>query len=152
MSRLACPLLWIVSALACLVACRPEAPAQPRPDFGRPHIDKVVGKVPVLQDAKVVDKGGKVLYEGPVDVNPTLDRVRQGMKVHEKDDGTTFHNAGHPLPKKADGYYLEFVHKMKDIPFPGPARLILGREGEVYFTGDHYHSFVRVNPSPAGGP
>ena len=40
-------------------------------------------------------------------------------------------------------YYKEF-----SVPTPGPvdrgkARIVTGAEGEIYFTPDHYESFVR---------
>jgi filamentous hemagglutinin len=33
---------------------------------------------------------------------------------------------------------------MKKTPFPGPQRVVIGKKGEVYYTGDHYNTFTRV--------
>jgi filamentous hemagglutinin len=112
--------------------------------FGRPHIDAVKGEVKVLKDAEVVDFG-KVVYKGRIDLNPTLKRIREGQALRHRNDGAIFLNKEGKLPRHKDReYYREFVVKMKGLPFPGPTRLIIGKKGEVYFTGDHYKSFVRV--------
>lgn len=114
--------------------------------FGEPQIGAVAGPVPVLESVKVIDFG-KVIYEGRIDVNPTLDRIRKGEKLKHRNDGAIFRNREKLLPIRDDrDYYREFVHKMKDLPFPGPQRIVIGKNGAVFYTGDHYKSFVRVNP------
>jgi guanyl-specific ribonuclease Sa len=54
-----------------------------------------------------------------------------------------FQNAGGLLPRRPAGYWVE-----SDVwPKKGPRdaeRLIFGREGEVYWTRDHYESFVQL--------
>ncbi|MEO8358718.1 MAG: ribonuclease domain-containing protein [Vicinamibacteria bacterium] len=54
-----------------------------------------------------------------------------------------FQNAERRLPRKALGYWVE-----SDVwPKNGPRdaeRLIFGREHEVYWTRDHYETFVRL--------
>lgn len=54
-----------------------------------------------------------------------------------------FVNAERRLPQKAAGYWIE-----SDVwPKNGPRdaeRLVFGREGEVYWTRDHYATFVRL--------
>ena len=49
------------------------------------------------------------------------------------------------LPRRPRGYYREFVYPVKGLRLPGPARVVLGKKGEVYFTGDHYNTFTRVH-------
>jgi guanyl-specific ribonuclease Sa len=58
------------------------------------------------------------------------------------EDGSVFDNKEKLLP--ANDAYTEHVHPM---PGGGPqsARLILGKSGKVYFTFDHYRSFLRVD-------
>jgi guanyl-specific ribonuclease Sa len=122
-----------------------HAHSQPGKDFGEPQISAVEGKVKVLPKVKVI-QFGKVVYEGPVDVNPTLQRVRNGKKLNHRNDGAIFGNREGLLPRQKDRqYYREFVHTMKGLTdFPGPQRVILGKKGEVFYTGDHYSSFERV--------
>jgi guanyl-specific ribonuclease Sa len=95
---------------------------------------------------------GEVVYVGPVDVSATLDRVRNNQALPHPNDGSIFTNVERLLPPAGPGYYREFVHwpfGLRERPygmsFPGPMRVILGQEGEVYFTGDHYASFDFVN-------
>jgi filamentous hemagglutinin len=121
--------------------------------FGRPHITAVQGKVKEIPDAKVIDFR-KVVYEGPIDVNSTLDRIREGKKLDHPNDGSFFQNRERKLPvMKNREYYREFVHwdpklnakfKIK-VKFPGPQRVVIGKKGEVYYTGDHYNSWKKAN-------
>src|SRR4051794_3820172 len=115
--------------------------------FGRPHIDAVTGPAKVLKDAKVVDFG-KVIHRGRIDPNLTLDRVKAGKKLEHRNDGAFFRNREGNLPTRKDrNYYREFVHftrEVKGLRFPGPQRVVVGKKGEVYYTGDHYSSFTRV--------
>lgn len=60
-------------------------------------------------------------------------------------DGVTFGNFEGILPQERRGYYHEYT-----VPTPGESdrgarRLVTGREGELYYTGDHYRSFVAVD-------
>ena len=112
--------------------------------FGQPQIGAVKGKIAIF-NAKVVNFG-KVIYNGPIDINPTLDRIRSGTKVNERNDGGVFTNTEKLLPVKSDSqYYREFVHAPKGFPFPGPQRVLIGKAGEVYYTGDHYVTAKKVN-------
>ncbi len=138
-------LAWsAAAALAVLAVAAGALRAAGDAGFGEPQIKAVVGPVKVVADGKVVNFG-KVVYEGKIDVNPTLDRIRAGTKLDHRNDGAVFRNLERKLPKQRDReYYREFVHRMKGVPFPGPARVIIGKQGEVYFTGDHYNSYTKV--------
>ncbi len=115
--------------------------------FGRPQIDAVTTAAKVLNEAKVVDFG-KTIYKGKIDANLTLERVRAGKALHHRNDGAIFGNREGLLPKNRDrGYYREFVHftkEVKGLRFPGPQRVVVGKKGEVFYTGDHYSTFTRV--------
>src|SRR5262249_2509810 len=143
-------LLAMVTVLA--VATRAKAD-----DFGSnwPAIQEAISQVPeevgVVYDVhgspnriRIINFG-KVVYVGPVDVFSTLDRIRGNQKLPHDNDGTVFTNVEKLLPDAPKGYYHEFVHwpfGLTEHPygmsFPGPMRVILGAQGEVYFTGDHY--------------
>lgn len=115
-------------------------------DFGQPHIGAVKGRVPVLPKVQVINFG-KAIYTGAMDVNPTLQRIRAGRRLRHRNDGSIFGNREKRLPVQRDReYYREFVHQMRKMPFPGPQRVMIGKQGEVYYTGDHYASFTLVNP------
>jgi guanyl-specific ribonuclease Sa len=55
-----------------------------------------------------------------------------------------FENAEGRLPRQADGYYTETDVWPRGASGRGAQRLIFGRGGEVYYTADHYRTFVRV--------
>jgi hypothetical protein len=117
---------------------------------------------------------GQLVYTGPIDVAPTLQRIRLGCRIlTEKHDGDFFHFREFGelpnVPRKGNYYYREFVvwpgvettndtydpdeRTFGVVAFPGPMRLLIGRNGEVYFTGDHYGDGAQtdayyVNPPP----
>jgi len=112
--------------------------------FGRPHINSVTGRVNVLPNVRVIDFG-RLIYQGRMDVNSTIDRIRLGRKLNHNNDGSFFSNFQRRLPASPDTqYYREFVHQMNGFPFPGPQRVVIGKRGEVWYTGDHYSSFFKV--------
>ncbi len=120
----------------------PEA----RPDaigvINRPHY---VGDFRVA-DVTVVDiDTGQALFLGEVNLRPTLERIAAGKKHPHRNDGEIFRNAGRLLPRRPSGYYREYVVPTPGISGPGPQRLVLGTEGEVYYTFDHYDTFIRID-------
>ena len=87
---------------------------------------------------------GRVVYRGTIDLQPTLDRIARGERNSHRNDGSTFGNRERRLPQKPSGYYTEYVHPTKGINGPGPQRVILGRNGEVWYTPDHYETFKKI--------
>jgi guanyl-specific ribonuclease Sa len=65
-------------------------------------------------------------------------------------DGSVFKNFAPrgqktPLfPVKPLGYYSEFVHPTPGGKGPGAMRIVKGQSGEMWFTPDHYKSFIQV--------
>ena len=139
-----------VILMACLLTFVSAALVAKVSGFGQPQIGAVKGTMPILKNIKVVNFGTTV-YTGSMDVNPTINRIRQGTKVNERNDGGIFTNVQRILPVSSDSqYYREFVHYYPlpngaQVSFPGPQRLVIGKNGVVYYTGDHYSSFHRVN-------
>ncbi|MGL4464258.1 MAG: ribonuclease domain-containing protein [Planctomycetia bacterium] len=129
-----------IMAVVAMMASAAMASAQ---GFGDPQISSVRGTLPIIPNVRVVDFG-RTIYTGRMDVNPTINRVRQGTKI-ATNDGSIHQNRERKLPVKTDRqYYREFYHRMSGFPFPGPQRIIIGKAGEVFYTGDHYKTFVRV--------
>ncbi|UZE21568.1 filamentous hemagglutinin N-terminal domain-containing protein [Pseudomonas sp. B21-056] len=97
-----------------------------------------------IEGATVVDqKTGKV-YQGTVDLGPTLDRIKSGGSYPHKNDGSVFKNNGGDLPVQPAGYYKEYVHPSPGISGPGPQRIVVGKGGEMYYTSDHYKTFILI--------
>ncbi|MBB5152981.1 ribonuclease domain-containing protein [Saccharopolyspora phatthalungensis] len=60
-------------------------------------------------------------------------------------DGSVFGNREHILPGQAAGYYHEYTVPTPGSPDRGARRLVTGGHSELYYTSDHYESFVVVN-------
>jgi guanyl-specific ribonuclease Sa len=89
---------------------------------------------------------------GIVDVQSTLDRIESGGSFPSRNDGSIFQNRPLPgnsvpeLPVQPAGYYNEYVVPTPGVNGPGPMRIVTGQGGELYFTPDHYRTFVPLNP------
>ncbi|HEY5907691.1 MAG TPA: ribonuclease domain-containing protein [Vicinamibacteria bacterium] len=72
---------------------------------------------------------------------PPTGVVEGGRKGKER---AVFQNFERRLPVKAAGYYRECDVWPRGTSGRGPERLVFGREAEVYYSKDHYKSFVRL--------
>ena len=94
----------------------------------------------------MVDKKTGNVLQGTVDLKPTLDRISGGKSFPHKNDGSVFGNKEGLLPSQPTGYYREFVHPTSGVNGPGPQRIVTGQGGEIFYTPNHYGTFIRVNP------
>jgi RHS repeat-associated protein len=84
------------------------------------------------------------------DLKPTLDRIALGESFPHRNDGAVFKNfppksgMQSPLPVKPVGYYREFVHPTPGMNSPGSMRIVKGHNGEMWFTPDHYQTFIQI--------
>ncbi len=88
---------------------------------------------------------GKVVFSGTMDLGPTLDRIARGETVPHRNDGAVFGNREARLPKTPRDWYREYVVPTPGGRGPGPQRIVIGREGEAFYTPDHYGTFVPLN-------
>lgn len=82
----------------------------------------------------------------PPEAEDTYRLIEDGGPYPESKDGSVFGNREGLLPVAEHGYYREFT-----VPTPGSAdrgarRLVTGGVDELYYTSDHYQSFVVVDP------
>jgi ribonuclease T1 len=80
----------------------------------------------------------------PDEAQDTLRLIERGGPYPYRQDGGVFVNRERHLPDRRRGYWHEFT-----VPTPreddrGPRRLVVGSDGEVYYTDDHYASFRLV--------
>jgi ribonuclease T1 len=59
-------------------------------------------------------------------------------------DGSVFGNYEGLLPREPSGYYHEYTVDTPGASTRGTRRIITGRDGELYYTDDHYNSFRRI--------
>lgn len=87
------------------------------------------------------------LSQLPPEAASTWQLVRRGGPFpFPRDDGQVFQNREKLLPAKESGYYREYTVRTPGSPDRGPRRLVAGAGRELYYTGDHYRSFVIVDP------
>jgi ribonuclease T1 len=84
------------------------------------------------------------LSELPKEARHTLDLIEQDGPFPYRQDGAVFQNREGILPRKRSGYYHEYTVETPGSPDRGARRIITGAQSEIYYTADHYDSFVRV--------
>lgn len=80
----------------------------------------------------------------PLEARQTLKVIKRGGPYPYLRDAEVFGNYERLLPRSDRGYYREYT-----VPTPGAKdraarRIIAGRNGEYYYTDDHYRSFRRI--------
>jgi len=68
---------------------------------------------------------------------------RGGPYPYRQDDGT-FQNREGILPARAGGYYREYTVETPGSPDRGARRIVVGADGDRYYTDDHYDSFREI--------
>jgi ribonuclease T1 len=81
----------------------------------------------------------------PPQAAATVALIREGGPFPYRQDGVVFANLERHLPIEPRGYYHEFTVPTPGSPDRGARRIITGRDGEFYYTADHYESFRRVD-------
>jgi len=82
--------------------------------------------------------------ELPRAAQQTLRLIELGGPFPFRRDGVAFGNYERRLPDRTPGYYREYT-----VPTPGrhdrgARRIIAGKPGEYYYSGDHYRSFRSI--------
>lgn len=73
--------------------------------------------------------------------------IQRGGPFPSSHDGVVFENREHRLPGEPSGYYHEYTVPTPGSDDRGSRRLITGAHHELYYTGDHYQTFVAVDPA-----
>lgn len=80
----------------------------------------------------------------PKEAQQTLTLIDSNGPFPYDKDGSVFGNNEKLLPRKPNGYYREYTVPTPGSRDRGARRLVAGRDGDVYYTGDHYESFRQV--------
>ena len=80
----------------------------------------------------------------PREARRTLELVRKGGPFPYERDGVVFGNFERALPERGRGYYREYTVPTPGLTHRGARRIVAGRNGELYYTDDHYRSFKRI--------
>lgn len=125
---------------------QPEPAAPPEPSVTLPQSapEQPPAGPLVVRDVTVRDTDGRIAWRGDVDLQPHLSRIEAGERDPHRTDGGVFGNRERLLPARPSGYYREYVVRTPGITHAGPQRLVIGKDGEVFYTFDHYRSFQRI--------
>lgn len=81
----------------------------------------------------------------PAVAQDVVDDIERGGPFVCEKDGSTFVNYEGILPERERGHYAEFTVIDDCSRNRGALRLVAGDADELYYTDDHYASFVRVD-------
>lgn len=84
------------------------------------------------------------LADLPKDAIDTVALIRSDGPFPYPKDGVTFGNREQLLPPASRGYYREYTVPTPGARDRGARRIVAGRDGELYYSDDHYRSFRRI--------
>jgi guanyl-specific ribonuclease Sa len=96
---------------------------------GKDHRALFVDRIPIAERNAVVDVAGLIESGGPF--------------PYAK-DGSVFQNRERRLPKQKAGFYREYTVDTPGSSDRGARRLVAGEDGSLYYTRDHYQTFVML--------
>ena len=113
--------------------------------LGDPSLGRNSGNRPaaVASAAGLLVQG---LSQLPPQVGQEWQLIQHGGPFRCRQDGVVFGNRERHLPPRQSGYYHEYTVQTPGAHDRGARRLITGGAAELYYTGDHYVSFVVVDP------
>jgi ribonuclease T1 len=88
----------------------------------------------------------QALSQLPPQAGQVWQLIQHGGPFRYRQDGVVFGNREGHLPPRQSGFYHEYTVPTPGAPDRGARRLITGGAAELYYTGDHYVSFVVVDP------
>jgi ribonuclease T1 len=83
-------------------------------------------------------------------VTAALSAIESGEPLPYEQDGGTFQNREGLLPDQPEGYYREYTVETPGSDDRGARRLVIGEDGETFYTRDHYSSFIEIDPEDFG--
>ncbi len=92
------------------------------------------------------DKPEQITDDQWTRIKKILNRIKNGEPLDfPAKDGTIYRNGGPgKLPAKPDPQYYREYTVAREAGKRGVERLVIGKEGEVYFSPDHYYTFIRL--------
>ncbi|MFI5425947.1 ribonuclease domain-containing protein [Aeromicrobium sp. UC242_57] len=81
----------------------------------------------------------------PAEVAETLTLIGDGGPYPYTRDDSVFMNREGRLPARPRGYWREYTVPTPGASDRGARRIVRGEAGEVYYTGDHYRTFTRLD-------
>jgi ribonuclease T1 len=96
-------------------------------------------------DADTATLPAVALTSLPAEAQHTVALIDAGGPFPYDRDGVAFENREGLLPPEQAGYYHEYTVTTPGAADRGARRIITGNAGELYWTGDHYRTFARID-------
>jgi ribonuclease T1 len=90
------------------------------------------------------DEGEIAVALLPPEARHTLALIKRGGPFPYGKDGSVFGNRESLLPRQDRGYYREYTVVTPGSRDRGARRIVAGREGDYWYSADHYRSFQRI--------
>ena len=120
------------------------AASKARPTATRPPPATAPPRAPSVPPAATDGLATVPFASLPPEAQQTIALIERGGPFPYDRDGITFGNREGLLPAQASGYYREYTVSTPGSADRGTRRIIAGRDGQLYYTDDHYESFRRV--------
>lgn len=134
-------LALLIAALLSLAGCGSSSGKSSNPD---PTVAASTAASPAASTAKPSGMAAVAEASLPAEARDVIRRIEDGGAFQYRQDGVTFENREGRLPAEPRGYYREYTVTTPGAADRGARRLILGRDGELYYTPDHYRTFQWV--------
>jgi ribonuclease T1 len=85
-------------------------------------------------------------------IERTLALIDAGGPFPWRQDGSPFRNREHLLPDRGPSGYREYTVPTPGAVDRGARRIVAGRDGEAYYSNDHYRSFHRIRRGKMKNP
>ena len=99
---------------------------------------------PAAARQEVTKNGVVAVDELPREARETLVLIKKGGPFPYQKDGSTFGNFEKILPARDRAYYREYTVPTPGAKNRGARRIVAGRDGDFFYTDDHYNSFRRI--------
>ena len=80
----------------------------------------------------------------PQEASKILLKIQSDFRFSHPKDGSIHENREYLLPDRERGYYREYAVPTPNVSSRGMRRLVIGNNGEIYYTDDHYRTFIEV--------
>jgi RHS repeat-associated protein len=120
----------------------------PRVGSNLSQTQNIAGELPEQGPVRLINKPEIPLKNLTTvsNIQKTIDNYYNGVKLFSN-DGLPYKNLGPGLlPLKPLGYYTEYTVPFQGITnnLRGLERIVFGAGGEIYYTPNHYQSFIRI--------
>lgn len=144
------PIALLVMALVLMAGCgtapaiAANTPASAKAPTATVSFSKKATPTPRPKPARIAGLKTVYTFQLPKEAQQTIALIKKGGPFPYERDGITFQNREGLLPQKPRGYYSEYTVITPGSRDRGACRIVAGDRGELYYTEDHYDSFVRV--------